>query len=88
MTALLPLTTLFPSVPSPLRIAAAEPSAKPAATTSAATPTPTAAATVEATRTADIQNQNNGVMGLIHTSLTGLSNFIKNLPPRKTLLGE
>jgi hypothetical protein len=91
MANILPLTTMFPSQPSPLRVAQAAklaPPAAPAATAPATTPAAPATPTPQPTTTTDIQNQSKGFLGLVHTSLTGLNNFLKNLPSRKTLLGE
>lgn len=105
ITSVLSLARLFPTNPSPIRLAVAAADAKQAAATSApssssgsaagasggtdpATTTPDAAAAAEAARVLNIQNQNNGALGLVHTSLLGLKDFFQHLPQRKTLLGE
>ena len=85
--------SLFASSPSALRAQAvlnAQNAKKAAAASaaSAATPSSTTTDTAAQARVENIQNQDNGVLGLIHTSMSGLTDFLKNLPSRKTLLGE
>lgn len=81
MSSVLPFTRLFPTSTPAVRIT-------PAASPAAAQTAKPAAAEAESTAKTSIQNRKYGADSLVQTSLTGLRNFFKTLPARKTLLGE
>lgn len=83
MSSVLSVTRLFSSSPSAVRSSAAT------GGTSSSTSATSSSSITSATNSSDaIKNRENGALGLVKTSLRGLTNYVQNLPTRKTLLGE